>query len=69
MRTGTTISGTLIAVAKQRVDWLLSDPSWTVYELEVLYDFTLEMGSLSYIYIFCFFLINALLWDILLSEW
>uniref|UniRef100_A0A914ZZ16 Amyloid protein-binding protein 2 n=1 Tax=Parascaris univalens TaxID=6257 RepID=A0A914ZZ16_PARUN len=44
VRTGTTISGTLIAVAKQRVDWLLSDPSWTVYELEVLYDFTLEMG-------------------------
>ncbi|VDM47568.1 unnamed protein product [Toxocara canis] len=44
VRTGTTISGTLIAVAKQRVDWLLADPSWTVLELEALYDFTLEMG-------------------------
>ncbi|VDK61360.1 unnamed protein product [Anisakis simplex] len=44
IRNGTMISGTLLAVAKQRVDWLLSDPSWTVYELEELYNFTLELG-------------------------
>lgn len=44
VRMGTTVSGTLLAVVKQRVDWLLEDPSWTYEELETLYDFALEFG-------------------------